>query len=149
MTDTDTAAPAEAEKQKRTPTEVKVQFVDTIPERTAGSQPNRKSKYDAVYGMLSENPGRWAYIGDGKNLHGSLLAYKKRRDLEDMKIAWRNGAVYAGVGVTIEGDEQKGSEAAESPAPEAAQNPAEGTPASPVFPASTGSGADAKADDSW
>lgn len=153
MTDTSPAPEAETDKPKRIPTEVKVQFVDDIPERTAGSQPNRKSKYDAVYAMLSENPGRWAYIGEGKNLHGSLIAYKKRRGLEDMTIAWRNQAVYAGVSVDAP-DTAKSAPAAETEAvstPVGGMDKAESSPApeSPVFPVSTGAGGEAGGTDSW
>lgn len=78
-----------------------VQFVEDLPARTRKGGSVRKSKYDAVYEMLSQNPGRWAFIGEGKALHGSLTAYRKRRDLEDMSVAWRNGSVYAGVGMPV------------------------------------------------
>lgn len=131
-TDTVTADP----KPKRTPTEVTVQFVADIPARSNGSQAVRKSKYDAVYAMLAENPGRWAFIGEGKNLHGSLIAYKKRRALEDLTIAWRDQKVYAGVGVAL----PEGSAAVEPETPAEAADVRDdgGAEAAPTFPLSTG-----------
>jgi hypothetical protein len=86
-----------ADKVHRTPTSPVVQFVDALPARTRTSTAVRKSKYDAVYEMLKEHPGQWAFIGTGKTLHGSLVAYKKRRDLDDFRIAWRGDSVFAGV----------------------------------------------------
>ena len=94
-----------------------VEFVSEIPtiSRGAGGFMPRKSKYDAVYAALQENPGRWAYIGEGDGLYGALTGYRKRRELEDLTIANRGGKVYAGVNVEVEHANSKGTAGTESP----------------------------------
>jgi hypothetical protein len=98
---TEAEAPKERKPIERT--NPVVEFVSEIPtiSRGAGGFMPRKSKYDAVYAALKENPGRWAFIGEGDGLYGALTGYRKRRELEDMTIANRGGKVYAGVGVEV------------------------------------------------
>lgn len=96
--------PDQAEKPKRpiSRTNPVVEFVNEIPTISRGGKfMPRTSKYDAVYAALKENPGRWAYIGEGDGLYGALTGYRKRRELEDMTIANRGGKVYAGVNVEV------------------------------------------------
>lgn len=101
------------EAQKRQATNPTVQFIDALPPRTrTPSNTPRKSKYDAVYEMLQTKPGHWAYIGEGKNLHGSLAAYKKRRELDDLKIAIRGDSVFAGYQMPDTPDEDAGDSGA-------------------------------------
>jgi hypothetical protein len=153
MNEQPTGAEAPKERKPIERTNPVVEFVSEIPtiHRGAGGFLPRKSKYDAVYAALAENPGRWAYIGEGDGLYGALTGYRKRRELDDMTIANRGGKVYAGVGVEVvhantEGEDTEGgneddSEAAEDAGMQSPSGDAEG----PQEAVATG----APADDAW
>lgn len=139
--------------QRTNPT---VQFVDEIPGivRGPGGGVPRTSKYDAIYAALRENPGRWAYIGEGDGLYGALTGYRKRRELDDLTIANRAGKVYAGVAIPhseSEGDEgttedaDEGIEADDDEAAEDLTPPADDAQESPQGAAT----AAVPGDDSW
>lgn len=93
----------DAPKTRKPPvrTNPTVEFVEEIPGIVRGARGfhPRASKYDAIYAALRENPGRWAKIGEGDSLYGALVGYRKRRELEDLTIAFRGDMVYAGVDI--------------------------------------------------
>lgn len=112
-----------------------VQFVEgELPKMTRGNRGfhPRKSKYDAVYAALAENPGRWAFIGEGQSLYGALVGYRKRRELYDMSIAYRNGAVYAGYNMPESEQDEADNGQAEEPQAEAGDNEQADKPQWPI-----------------
>lgn len=164
MSDQSEHTGAEAPKQRKPieRTNPVVEFVSEIPSivRGPGGFKARSSKYDAVYAALAENPGRWAYIGEGDGLYGALTGYRKRRELDDLTIANRGGKVYAGVNVetptagdeqdTNEGDENTGNgeDAQDGTLDEDEADRALEPPASPETPQGAAT-ATVPADDAW
>lgn len=155
-----TEQPIEGEGKTRKPierTNPVVEFVSEIPtiSRGAGGFMPRKSKYDAVYAALKENPGRWAFIGEGDGLYGALTGYRKRRELEDMTIANRGGKVYAGVGVEVvhaNSDTDDNSGDTDEPEDDGSEAALEAQAMEPPAHAESASGADpvaVPADDAW